>query len=88
MTGAGDRRGLAQALRASGDRPAPIRATRVELLNLEHRLIAIATIVTDDRPPEVVMFEGEPFLRAAGAVLTYRQARTFRADALIEDLRA
>ena len=74
----------------SGDRCAgPIRVARAELFDLNQQRIAVVTLISDARLPEVVMFNGEPFLRVKRAdVLAYDQARAYRADAMvIEDLR-
>jgi hypothetical protein len=58
-----------------------IRPLRLELVDLSAARVAIVTVViADDDFPEVVMYEGDPFLRdeRIGA-LTYRQVRTFHA---------
>ena len=66
-----------------------IQAARAKLMDLNHELVADLTIiVADEHIPEVVMFNGDPFLfqRAASdygrfaGVLCYRQVRPFRAD--------
>ena len=71
---------------ASSDRP-KILATRAALLDLNLKRVATVTMVTDDHAPEVVMFEGEPFLISgstdAKPELTYLQVRAYRADAMV-----
>jgi hypothetical protein len=47
-------------------------------------------MVTDERPPVVVMFEGEPFLRSVmgqleDGTIVYRQEKAYRADAMVVD---
>lgn len=57
-----------------------IRAVLCELVDLRGARVSRVTIVSDDRLPEVVMFEGDPFLHAPeiGAEV-YRQVRPFHA---------
>jgi hypothetical protein len=84
--GAGARPGQELALRASGGRHVPIRAAQACLIGLNTKRVAIVTMVVDDRVPEVVMYAGEPFLLcgpASNPVLTYVQARAYRADAMV-----
>ncbi|MEN6535686.1 MAG: hypothetical protein ABFD89_18625 [Bryobacteraceae bacterium] len=70
----------------SSDQP-KILATRAALLDLNLKRVATVTMVTDDHAPEVVMYEGEPFLLSGDATmkpeLTYLQVRAYRADALV-----
>jgi len=86
--GAGDRHGLSP--RASGDRHVPvIRAVQACLIGLDTKRVAIITMVVDDCVPEVVMYAGEPFLLcgpASNPVLTYVQARAYRADAMVIEM--
>ena len=65
-----------------------IRAQRIELLGFEGQRIADAVIVVAEPDyPEIVMFNGDPFLRCndaaaelrAGTVF-YRQVRPYRLD--------
>ena len=52
----------------------------------EGRKIATVTMVVADEVPEVVMFEGNPFLHHANTHrenLVYRQVQPYRADALV-----
>lgn len=83
--GAGDRPGLVAL--AGGDRPVPcgrIRTVRAELVNLAGNRIAVADLVVDDRLPEILMFEGEPFLRTSRADKTeFHQVRPYRVDAMV-----
>jgi hypothetical protein len=72
---AGDRPGQELAPRASGDRPSTsvIRAARAALLGLDGKRIAVITMVIADRAPEIVMFDGDPFLHEPWQeLLTYR----------------
>jgi hypothetical protein len=69
----------------------PVRAVSALLLGLAndagHRPNrATVRIVTDDRPPQIVMYQGEPFLLASVSreLLIYMQHRPFRADASFE----
>lgn len=89
--GAGDRPGLLPS-QAGDDRPVrtDVRAERAALLGLDGRRVAVVTMVVADRLPQIVMFEGEPFLRLPGhyGAPRYAQVRPYRADAMvIEDPR-
>lgn len=58
-----------------------IRPVRAELLGLSRERVAIVTIIADDRLPEIIMFNGDPFLLDVNLFGTaYRQVRPFRAD--------
>jgi len=67
-----------------------IRARAAELIGLDGVRVAFVTMVTDDQAPQIVMFEGEPFLRVNRVdVLAYQQTRPYRADCMvIEDFGA
>lgn len=85
--GARDRRGRA-APPGCGDRSLRLVSRPVSLLDLDGALIGIARLVVDDWVPDVVMFECNPFLlQPQSAGLSYQQARPYRADAMVEDLR-
>lgn len=68
-----------------------IRAARAALIGLDGARVAVVTMVVDDVFPPVVMFKGEPFLfdlghdpvAATDASIAYRQARAYRADAMV-----
>jgi hypothetical protein len=68
--------------------PAKIRPQQVRLVGHDgETAIARGMIVVDDGPlPDVIMFDGEAFVRdpASGADLRYRQAATVRAGANFE----
>jgi hypothetical protein len=84
--GAGDRHGQVPALRAGGDRPVRLRCINAALLDLKGRRIALVAMVVDAEMPQIVMFEGEPFLRLAGyhdGAPGYAQVRPYRADAMV-----
>lgn len=70
---------MATAARAS-TAPA-IRPLRLELVDLKLARVAVVTVViSDDDFPEVVMYEGDPFLRDPRiGPYAYRQVRTFHA---------
>lgn len=58
-----------------------IRPFKAELLDLTlARVATVSIVVTDDYIPEVVMFEGDPFLRDPTiSPSAYRQVRTVHA---------
>lgn len=60
----------------------PFRHLHAELLGFERQRVAIISIViAGDDMPEIIMFNGNPFLRDPGVLGTaYRQVRPFRAD--------
>lgn len=64
-----------------------IRAARAALIGLNGQRIAVVTMVVDDRLPQIVMFEGEPFLASpevpGDASAAYVQIRPYRADAMV-----
>jgi hypothetical protein len=71
-------------------RPVPrpvIRAARAALIGLDGQRVAVVTMVVDDRLPEIVMFEGEPYLTSrdipADASAAYVQVHPYRADAMV-----
>lgn len=84
--GAGDRPGQELALRAGGDRHVRLRCINATLLNLAGQRIALVAMVVDADLPQIVMFEGEPFLRVPGAGFRYGQVRPYRADAMVVEL--
>lgn len=87
--GAGDRHGGAPSC-AGGDRPVRLVCHSAALLDLAGVRIARISIVADETLPQIVMFEGEPFLRIAGyhdGAPGYAQVRPFHAIAMVEDLR-
>jgi hypothetical protein len=57
-------------------------AARGVLLGLDHRHVATVNMVIAADIPQLVMFDGEPFLlkRPGGAELVYVQIRPYRAD--------
>jgi hypothetical protein len=59
----------------------PIRALQAALFDLSGDRIATVMVVSDQTLPQLIMFEGEPFLfeRTAGEILFFHQARPFRA---------
>lgn len=60
-----------------------IRCLQAELLGLDHARVAVVSVVVggDDDLPEIIMFNGDPFLHDAGTFGTaYRQVRPFRCD--------
>jgi archaeosine-15-forming tRNA-guanine transglycosylase len=74
-----------------GDMPivTPVRAISAKLFGLadasgrrSHR--ATVRIVTDDRPRQVVMYQGEPFLPARSSDGSLAYVQTFRADPSFE----
>jgi hypothetical protein len=81
---AGDRHGPLVAFQASGDRPASLRCINAALFDLAGRRIALVAMVVDDQLPEIIMFEGEPFLYRAGN--HYHQVRPYRADCMVVEL--
>lgn len=61
---------------------AAIRTVRAEMLGLRRQRIAVVSFLCDDDLPEVIMYNGDPFLLDAGLLgVAYRQARAFRVDA-------
>jgi hypothetical protein len=64
-----------------------IRAARAALIGLDGKRIAVVTMVVDDRLPQIVMFEGEPYLASptipADTSAAYVQVRPYRADAMV-----
>lgn len=70
-------------------KPAPpvIRAARAALIDLNGKRVAVVTMVVDDRLPQIVMFEGEPYLASpevpCDASAAYVQVRPYRADAMV-----
>lgn len=57
-----------------------IRPVRAELLGLDRARVAVITIVAGEDLPEVVMFNGDPFIHDPQILGTaYRQVRPFRA---------
>jgi len=66
----------------SGHFAGHIRVRRAVLLNLEGQRVAIIGMVVADLIPQLVMFEGEPFLlsRRELAYDVYDQVQPFRAD--------
>jgi hypothetical protein len=70
-----------------------VRAARAALIGLDGKRVAVVTMVVDDRLPQIVMFEGEPYLTSpevpGDASAAYVQVRPYRADAMvIEEMRA
>lgn len=67
---------------ASKARPS-IRCMQAELLGFQRERVAIVSVVIagDDDAPEVIMFNGDPFLHDRNIYGTaYRQVRPFRCD--------
>jgi hypothetical protein len=61
---------------------AAIRTVRAEMLGLQRQRIAVVSFLSDDDLPEVIMYNGDPFLLDRGLLgIAYRQARAFRVDA-------
>lgn len=78
---------------AARAKPAVIRAARAALIGLDGKRVAVVTMVVDDRLPQIVMFEGEPYLTSpevpGDTSAAYVQVRPYRADAMvIEEIRA
>jgi hypothetical protein len=84
MSGGGEGdRALLGALPAGGDRrPATkVTAASAALFDLTGDRIATVMVVVDDKVPQVIMFEGDPFVfaRLSGSQLFYQQVTPFRA---------
>ena len=59
-----------------------IHAARAKLLDIHRKPCATVRIVIDDDAPELIMFNGEPFLLEDGeGSIFYRQVRPYRVDA-------
>ena len=63
-----------------------MHAARAQLLDVDRKPCATVRIVIDDDAPELIMFNGEPFLLeifledGEGSIF-YRQVRPYRVDA-------
>lgn len=73
---------------------AAVRAAKALLFDLAGRRIAAVTMVVDDRVPQIVMFEGDPFLWSPNprprpedvGTHEYKQVRPYRADAMVTEM--
>lgn len=58
-----------------------VRLVRAALIGLDGEIRSTITMVVDDAMPEIVMFNGDPFLYdPSHSVIAYLQVRPFRAD--------
>jgi hypothetical protein len=73
----------AASTKGTEPRTSAVRGVDAALIDLAGKRIAMVTMVIADDLPEVVMFEGNPFLFFDDPPLTYRQVNPYRADALV-----